>query len=104
MVSRKDQCFFFFQLGDTILEVNGRQMKDTKQFYKVIAVASPVATIKVRRPNSVEDLPIEVREKLGGDNLPPLDRRTGYLYSVFTDCFFFEIRSFSWSVLIVCLV
>jgi len=73
-------------VGDTILSVNGRKISNLKNFYQIMGIAHPTATIEVRRPRSNEELPPEVRTD-PSDNLPAdirntLVRRNGYHYSV----------------------
>lgn len=74
--------FSFPQRGDTILSVNRRKVQNLKAFYQNIRVAHPTARIEVKRPLTMEETPVEIKDNLPPDLRDAIERRPGYHYEV----------------------
>lgn len=85
--------FSFPQRGDTILSVNRRKVQNLKAFYQNIRVAHPTARIEVKRPLTMEETPVEIKDNLPPDLRDAIERRPGYHYEVrdnFYECYAFS--------------
>lgn len=70
------------KVGDTIRGVNGRPVKNLRNFYQNMRVAHPIARIEIKRPLTKEETPVEVNDNLPYEIRNSFARRPGYHYEL----------------------